>query len=403
MPVGLRTRGGSGDEPDGGLRVTGGAGGTTARIGSLREAAGRIERAAAALSDADALVRAAVGRADDGSSPVTAARLHAAAAPLTSRSRGLVVRCDQLARTAASLRVAAEVYERAEADVVGAVLRVVSTRAGYAIGELGPLGQAAVVRAVGTGVVLGGTFLVGARALRYTPTPLGLGLWFLGRESVREEDGALGYVGRMVGGDGLLPDDLGPPHGTAVEAALPGVAAAFLGALPGHVPLLDDPVRQVAAARRPRAVRPADRWCAGRPPRRAGGLAGRWTRAPPRAGGAAGRGGPAAWGPADVRQRRGRDGRGAAPRPRRRPPDLGGDDPGHAEPRPAGARDDRHAVQRPAGRGTAGRPERVGRPGDAGRRGPAGRAGAAGGAQPGRDGGDPGRGADADCSPSPPC
>jgi hypothetical protein len=244
-----RTTGVAGAEPDGDLRITGGAGGTTACIEGLRVAAGRIARAAGCLSDAAALVRAALGRADQGaaSSPVTAQRLHAEAAPLTSRSRGLDVRCDQLARTAARLRAAADTYERAEADVVGAVLRVVSIRSGYALGELGPLGLAAVSRLVGTGAAFGGTLLVAARLLRYTPTPVGLGLSLVGSRSMRDEDGVLGLVARMVGGGGLLPEDLGPPHGAAVEAALPGLAATFVGSLPGRVPLLDDPVRQVAA------------------------------------------------------------------------------------------------------------------------------------------------------------
>ena len=196
---------------------------------------------------------------------MTAARLHAAAAPLTSRSRGLDVRCDQLTRTAASLRTAAEVYERAEADVVGAVLRVVSIRSGYAVGELGPLGLAAVSRLLGTGVVFGGTVLVGARVLRYAPTPLGLGLSFLGSPAMREQDGLLGYVARMVGGDGLLPDDLGPPHGATVEAALPGLAATFVGAAPGPRPAARRPCASGRRSRGRRPVRPAARRRPGRP------------------------------------------------------------------------------------------------------------------------------------------
>ena len=44
----------------------------------------------------------------------------------------------------------------------------------------------------------------GGRGRSGTATPLGVGLWFLGRESVRERR-ALGYLARMLGGDGLLP------------------------------------------------------------------------------------------------------------------------------------------------------------------------------------------------------
>src|SRR5665648_237252 len=178
-------------------------------------------------------------------SPVTAAHARAAAAPLLSGWAGLGARADDARVAAVGLRGAAEAYSQADRDAT-AVLRSGFIVLGHGIGEAGPIAVLVVGGLLVRAAVTAGAAVVAARSLRYTPTPIGLLLRVLGSARMRESDGPAGYLGRLLGGPGLLPEGLGPPPGDAVEVVLPVVAATTIGLLPGRVPLERDPVDQAA-------------------------------------------------------------------------------------------------------------------------------------------------------------
>lgn len=230
-----------------GLRVVGGAGGTRARIESLTAAAAHAERAAEHLDDAAAHARRAAALVEESApwSPVTAAHARAAAAPLLSGWGGLGARADDARVAAVGLRGAAEAYSQADRDATAA-LRAGFIVLGHGIGEAGPIAVLVVGGLLVRGAVTAGAAVLAARSLRYTPTPIGLLLRVLGSERMRESDGPAGYLGRLLGGPGLLPEGLGAPPGDAVEVVLPVVAATTIGLLPGRVPLERDPVDQAA-------------------------------------------------------------------------------------------------------------------------------------------------------------
>jgi len=230
-----------------GLRVIGGAGGTRARIETLTAAAARAERAAEHLDAAAAHARRAAALVEESApwSPVTAANVRSAAAPLLSGWGGLGARADDARVVAVGLRGAAEVYSQADRDATAA-LRAGFIVLGHRIGEAGPYAVLFAGWLTSAGLLTAGRVVVGARLLRYTPTIPGLLIRVLGSERLREADGALGWLAGTVGGPGLLPDGPGLPSPRAVELALPGLAAMLIGLLPGRFRIGADPVQQAA-------------------------------------------------------------------------------------------------------------------------------------------------------------
>lgn len=227
-----------------GLVVTGGAGGTRARLEALAAAAGRADRAADHLARAAASVR----------------RAHAAAlgdpavgrviAPLTGLAwgrTGVRVWAGHAADLAAALRGAARAYAAADAEA-SAALRALVLVVGHTLGEGGPL--AALL--AGAGAAAGGAqalhALVLLRLLRAGPTPVGLALRAATGPAVAGRDDAVGLLARLVSAEGgALPGTLGLPDAATVELLLPGLAAWLLALPPGDQPLVGDPVARVAA------------------------------------------------------------------------------------------------------------------------------------------------------------
>src|SRR5450756_1534900 len=114
-------------------------------------------------------------------SPVTAANVRFAAAPLLSGWGGLGARADDARVVAVGLRGAAEVYSQADRDATAA-LRAGFIALGHRIGEAGPIAVLVVGGLLVRGAVTAGAAVLAARSLRYTPAPIGLLLRVLGSE-----------------------------------------------------------------------------------------------------------------------------------------------------------------------------------------------------------------------------
>lgn len=224
VPVAARI--GAGDDLPPGLGVAGGAGGTRAHLLDLEAGAAALERAAtsleAAAAQADTLAHLVEDAARWSTSTVPAAR--GSLLPLVSRNQGLRARADKARGTASALRSAADVYARTDLDVA-ALVSGGAMAAGGVVGELGPLGWAAVgVLAVGGGVAIVGG-LIGLRLLRYTPGPVGAVLRTTNLPAAQAAGGPLGFTARALGGPGLLPASFGLPSARTVEPLVPGMAS----------------------------------------------------------------------------------------------------------------------------------------------------------------------------------
>lgn len=218
------------------ITVTGGVGGTRARLEDLMRCAAVLDTAATHL---DALGRPLAGlRATVDAaarvSPTTAGRARVAVETLGS-SRGGVPGLAWRARdTAERLRRAARAYADADAAVAG-LLRRWAVTAAHTLGEAGPAAWAgAAVVAAPAAMVGAGALqrLAAVRALARTPTPAGLAL--RGAGVVAEHRG--GLAGRLLGGPGLLPD-LGRPSTRVLDPVTAVLAAFVVGAAPGRRPV----------------------------------------------------------------------------------------------------------------------------------------------------------------------
>jgi len=247
--TGTRTGPTAGDAPDEGrdpFTVRGGAGGTRACLIALIGGAIRAERAAELLSEAGrhAVAASRTVAVTSTVAPASGARAAATLDELTDRTAG-VPRCrEALVHLAAALRGTAAAYARADQE--SAALLRLPVAAAWALGETGPVG------AFGLGVLglhallLAPQALLVPRLLRYTPTPLGLGLRWLGSDERRAQGGPAGVLAWFLGGPGLLPD-VPIPSPRQVEALLPALAAYVLGLAPGGAAPGGQPVAAAAA------------------------------------------------------------------------------------------------------------------------------------------------------------
>ncbi|NTW39563.1 MAG: hypothetical protein HGA44_06675 [Cellulomonadaceae bacterium] len=225
--------------------VRGGPGSTSAVLADLERAAATLERAADALHDAGRAAWDLSRSVDDAArwSPPTAHPARAATSRLLTTHGGLHTLGERVRCTAESLRRAAALYDHADADV-SSLLGALTARAGLAFGETGPVVMAATaIGGAGLAAVVAVDVLenvVALRALRQVPV-VGGWLTSLGA-AVRGLPGPAGLLGWALEGDGLLPP-IPVPDSSVLEAAVPGVAGAVLGALPGRYVLVGDPVR----------------------------------------------------------------------------------------------------------------------------------------------------------------
>ncbi len=225
-----------------GVRVTGGRGGTVAVLADLDRLGARLRVVADQLDDGRraAARLTAVLDATWRDSPPSAGV--ADGALLRYRGPGLAAAADSAAALSADVRAARQGYESAELGVQQ-VLRRTGVMGGQVIGEGGPVVWAGAAALALAGTVAGLQGLVLARAVRSSPTPLGLAARSLARP--RGRPGWLGGLGAAMSGPGPLP--AWHPHAHALEAALPGVAAFARGALPGRALPLPDPVPAAAS------------------------------------------------------------------------------------------------------------------------------------------------------------
>lgn len=202
-----------------GITVLGGAGGVracTEELAALAAALARASRALEAAALAQARLAARLG-------PPAAVAL----APV-SGAGGLAALDRDVARLARSVRTAAAIYAGAEDDATLG-LRRISVWLGNAWGEAGPRGWLAALG----GVTLMGLGLIGARAARWTPTPVGAVAGALASPLVSGRPDALGAVGRALAGPGVLPR-LPAPDRHAGEVLSVGAGAFVRAAMPGR-------------------------------------------------------------------------------------------------------------------------------------------------------------------------
>ncbi|MDO8122039.1 hypothetical protein Q6346_12030 [Isoptericola sp. b490] len=208
-----------------GITVRGGAGGVTAQIEELEALAAALGAAAHALATAVA------DRASAGTALVAAPALTVLDGPA-----GLVA-CEREARAlGAGLRGVAVTYQEADTDVT-VRLRAVASGMGHAWGELGPVS----VPLVGLLGLQAASTLVWLRLSRWTPTPWGGALLWVGHPAVAGRSDPLGAIGRLLAGPGLLPRPPVLGRGS-VETLTVGMSSYLHALLPGRQPVLRDPV-----------------------------------------------------------------------------------------------------------------------------------------------------------------
>lgn len=218
------------------VRVTGGVGGTRARLDDLERCARVLTAVAADLEQARAPARRL------GATVETAARVSPTTAPaalgvvtrLSSGATGIPAAAARARHVAGKVRRAARAY----ADTDAAVQRLLErwgVTVAHTVGEAGPLGWLGAGAALAPVLALGGAVtarVAGLRLLSRAPTGPGLALRAL--VGVSERRG--GALGRWLGGPGLLPRP--PRPGTSVLDPFVSVVAAFVvGAMPGRHPV----------------------------------------------------------------------------------------------------------------------------------------------------------------------
>ncbi|MCV2392918.1 hypothetical protein OEB99_01230 [Actinotalea sp. M2MS4P-6] len=234
-PAGDGSAGGASGSASGdgtGITVTGGAGGTRARLDELEAIVRALRDAAWCLGDAERahrrLTAEVIRRVGSGAASAALERL--------GGRRGLAPVADEAGSLAAAVQRTVRAYGDADADATQA-MRAVTVEAARTLGESGPFGWVLAARAAVSGV----WFLALARMSRWTPTPFGAAMRWLGSPAVAGRTDAWGAVGRLLAGPGVLPE-LPNPDRLAAEIGVASLAAFLTGALPGRAPALADPV-----------------------------------------------------------------------------------------------------------------------------------------------------------------
>lgn len=219
-------------EDPAGITVRGGAGGTRARLEELEAVERALRFAASCLAGAEAEHRALTA-AVHGRQPSGPAA--AALAPLAG-PRGLGSAAQEAELLTDGIRGAAAAYAEADVDATAAI-RGVTVLAARSLGEAGPIGW---LLALG-GAVRGAGLLAAIRLARWTATPLGVAVGWLGSPHVAGRDDLWGAAGRLVSGPGLMPA-VPVPDRLAAEVGTAGLAAFLTGAMPGRAVPHADPV-----------------------------------------------------------------------------------------------------------------------------------------------------------------
>lgn len=218
------------------ISVTGGVGGTRARLEDLERCAAVLVAVAAGLGELDRVLARLDDVVDDAAlvSPETARRARWAVSDLASAADGVPAARERARTVAEKLRRAARGYADAEAAVTSVLQRWTVTVA-HAVGEAGPLAWLGVGAAAGTVAVVGGAAalprVAAARLLARTPTAPGLVL-----RAATASGGPGGPLAWLLGGPGVLPSV--PRPTTATLDPVAGVLGGFVtGAAPGRRPV----------------------------------------------------------------------------------------------------------------------------------------------------------------------
>ncbi len=226
-------------DPTPGVRVSGGCGGTVAVLEDLDRIAATFTAAATLLDEAHgaALRLTAALDATWRDSPVSAL----AADDALIRFRRGAASAEEARSLGRAVGSARAQYASAELDA-GALVRAALVRGGALVGEGGPFVWASTAAAVVLGLLTVAPSVVLARALRWTPGPVGVGMRSLGRQSGSQ--GPAGVVGAAMSGPGVLP--AWHLDADLAQAVVPGISAFALGALPGRSAPAGDPVPDAA-------------------------------------------------------------------------------------------------------------------------------------------------------------